>query len=57
MGVTAHMISGCTDKEVEVGARVGLLYVINVEALPTAYGIGKACEGSGVRSAALQLLL
>jgi hypothetical protein len=50
------MVSGGADEEVEVGARVGLLNVIYIEPLPAAYGVGEACEGSGVRPAALQLL-
>jgi hypothetical protein len=57
VGVTAHMISAGADKEVEVSARVGLLYVVYIEPLPAACGIGKAGEGAGVGSAALQLLL
>jgi hypothetical protein len=56
VGVTAHSISCGADKKVQVGARVGLLYVVYIEPLPAAYGVGKACEGSGVRPAALQLL-
>jgi hypothetical protein len=50
------MITSGADKEVEVGARVGLLYVVYIEPLPAAYGVGEACEGSAVRPAALQLL-
>ena len=57
VGVTAHMTSGCTDKEVEVGACVRLLYMVYIEPLPAAGRIGKACECGGVRPAALQLLL
>src|SRR4249920_3567679 len=57
VGVTAHMISGGADKEVEVGARVGLLYVVHIEPLPAAYGIGKAGEGGGVGPAADQFVL
>ena len=51
------MISSGADKEVEVGAGVGLLYVVYVEPLPAAYGVGEAGEGGGVGSAALQLLV
>src|SRR6476620_6273602 len=51
------MITSCADKEIEVGACVGLLDVIYVEPLPAAYGVGEACEGGGVGSAAQQLLL
>jgi hypothetical protein len=57
VGFTAHAISCGADKEVEVGTRVGLLDVIYIEALPAAYGIGEACEGSGVGSADPELLL
>jgi hypothetical protein len=57
MGVTAHLISCGADEEVEVGAGVGLLYVIYIKPLSAAYGVGKACEGGGVWSAALQLLI
>src|SRR5215207_6836369 len=57
MGVTAHPISSGADKEVEVGAGVGLLYVVYIEPLPAARGIGEALEGGGIGSAALQLLL
>ena len=51
------MISTGADKEVEVGAGVGLLYVIYVEPLPAAYGVGEACEGGSVGSPALQFLV
>ena len=51
------MISGGAHKEVEIGASVGLLYVIYIEPLPAAYGVGEACEGGGVGSAAQQVLL
>jgi len=57
MGLTAHSISCGADKEVEVGALIGLLYMLYVEPLPAAYGIGEACEGGGVEVTALQLLL
>jgi hypothetical protein len=50
------MISGGADEEVEVGAGIGLLYVVYIEPLPAANGTCKAREGGGVRSAALQLL-
>jgi hypothetical protein len=54
VGVTAHTVS---DKEVEIGACVGLSDMLYIEALPTAHGIGKAGKGGGVGSAAQQLLL
>jgi hypothetical protein len=54
-GTQAHVVSSGADKEVEVGACVGLLYVVYVEPLPPAGGIGKACEGGGVGSAPLSL--
>jgi hypothetical protein len=57
MGLTAHPIPCGPDEEVEVRARVGLLYVVNIEPLPAPYGIGEACEGGGVGSATQQLLL
>ena len=50
-------MSGGADKKVEVGASVGLSYVIYIEPLPTAYGIGKAREGGDVGPATPQLLL
>ena len=53
MRITAHMISRGTDKEVEVGAGVGLLDVIYIEPLPAAYGVGETRKGGGVRPAAL----
>jgi hypothetical protein len=43
------MVSGGADKEVEVGAGVGLLDVVDVEPLPAAYGIGEAGERGGRR--------
>jgi hypothetical protein len=55
--LTAHVISRGTEKEVEVGAGVGLLYVVYIEPLPPAGGVGEACEGGSVGSAAPQLLL
>ena len=45
MGLPAHLMSSGADKEVEVGAGVGLLDVIYVQPLPAAYGIREACEG------------
>jgi hypothetical protein len=57
VGLTAHAISCGADKEVEVGACVGLLDVVDVEPLPAARRIGEAREGGGVGSAAQQLLL
>jgi hypothetical protein len=45
------------DKEVEVGARIGLPYVVDVEALPAARGISEARKGGGVGLAAPQLFL
>jgi hypothetical protein len=57
VGLTAHTIPTSADKKVEVGARVGLLHVVYVEPLPSAYRIRKVCEGRGVGSATPQLLL
>jgi hypothetical protein len=52
MGLTAHPIPCGADKEIEVGAGVGLLYVVYIEPLPPARGVGEACKGGGVGSAA-----
>ena len=48
------MITSGADQEVEVGATVGLPYVIYVEALPATSGIGEASEGGDVGSTAQQ---
>jgi hypothetical protein len=57
VGVTRHTIACGADKEIKIRARVGLLYVVDVEAFPAAYRIGEACEGGVVGSAALQLFV
>jgi hypothetical protein len=57
VGVTAHPISCGADKEVEVGACVGLLYVVDVEPFPAAYWLGEAFECGGVGLAAAQFVL
>jgi hypothetical protein len=50
--LTAHAISCGADKEVEVGACVGLLYVVYIEALSAARGIRETGKSGGVGPAA-----
>src|SRR4051794_17943914 len=45
--LSPHAVAAGPDQEVEVGARVGLLHMVDVQPLPPAGGRGEGSDGRG----------